>query len=168
MTDCICRGLPAPKSLIGASDDLKKAGKQEPRVSTASLEDVWIRLINLNAKLRSVEKEEVDADFVVAEATRTNRDLDAWRAGVKIGYTISITPMSGQNDHPFSNVKHVYASVWSAEVWNKWRVMKILSQGLILEHSPVDAWSSEDLERCYRVIRDLSVDICLSVPSSRK
>lgn len=142
------------------------------------MEGAWIRVINLNAKLRDVEKEEVDALSVVAEATRTDRELDAWRAGVKPEFTCSITPILDvqevlpaddlPSEDPLSHVRHVYTSEWSAEVWNKWRIMKILSQSLILEYSPAEAMSTEALERCHHVIRELSVDICLSVPSSRK
>lgn len=139
---------------------------------------MWIRFINLYAKLRNVEKEKVDAPYVLAEATRTNRDLDAWRAGVRAEYSCSITPMSDNHHEPFTDdlssedpldsVKHVYTSEWSAEVWNKWRVMKILAQGLILEHSPAEVCQTEDLGRCHRIIREISTDICLSVPSSRE
>lgn len=148
------------------------------RVSATSLEDVWISLMNLNAGFRTgLAKGDADMRWLVAEATRICRNLDAWRDGVSCEREYRVVPLStsiqdaGDDvspEGPFGRFRHVYENHWTVEVWNKWRITKILVHDLILQHYPPQARSAEMIEACESTIRSLSEDVCLSLHSSRK
>lgn len=148
-------------------------------VSKVSLADAYFRYIGLKEKIKTTlgrEPQGTNIQWVVKEAEDIDRDLDVWKLELDPGSNYLVLPITAQDREeeegsrrdlppgpPFTKVYHQYRREAVIRVWNKWRILKILLQRLIFDYGPTPSPTCMK-ERHDSVIRNLSADICLSVP----
>lgn len=173
---------------------IRQQWRRRKVASHGSISEISFRLVNLRAAVKNGEI--TDSRVIRDMALGIDRDLETWRAGVPVEwrYTVvdgSHVAVDTENDtdndgdadtdtdpnpdpdpdHPFEGKTHTYPTLWIAEAWTNWRILRILANQVVVQtqtefpsvednNTPVE---SPRLAR--RVIRQLSTDVCISVSS---
>lgn len=156
------RHIAVPQSLTQSWDTFytsktRKGWQHRNLVSPTSICKISFRLVNLRAALRNGEI--IDVQIAIETAVGIDEDLVSWRESIppEWEYTTVDSPDS------FGGSTHIYPTLWVAEVWKNWRILRILVNQMIGEN---EASSSEpDDERISRallVIRRSSMELCIA------
>lgn len=164
LTDCMQRELPVPDSLLEAGKALQNSPVKRPRSSRTSMGDVYVRYVNIIAAMKATWPP--DRQLLLEEINVLEKALQEWRLGIYPDCDFTTVQGAGFTDGDKCDMpsadgrRHVYKVRWSAHVWNKWRIMRMMIYRLKLDYGMVD-----DRQQCETAIREASMDICLSVPS---
>lgn len=164
------RELPVPGSLLEAGRALDNSPIKRPQSSNVSIGDIYVRYVDVIAAMKaSWPLGHEDMQWLSDEVEVLDTTLQAWRQGIHPQYnytTVHATTMTADDilDLPSTDAtkgrRHVYQNEWSADLWNKWRVICMLLYRLKLDYGILDT-----RKRSETLIREISMDICLSVPS---
>ena len=130
--------------------------------------DVCIRYLDVIAAMRTaLPLGQVDMQWLLNEIDDLDQATQAWEQGIHPDYeytTVHLTPEVAESicDLPsaYKGKRHIYKNKWSPHIWNKWRIMRLLLYRLKLDYGNLDT-----RQNCETRIREISSDICLSVPS---
>ena len=146
---------------------IRRQWQKRKVASPGSISEISFRTINLRAALRSGEIN--DYAEIREIALELDHDLESWRAGMPEGWkytSLSLCDTETYTDTLFAGRSHVYPNNWIADAWNSWRALRILVQQLILENEQSGTRpDTTQISRSVSVIRELSVDICVSILS---
>jgi hypothetical protein len=150
------------------SSDVRKEWQQYKVANKGSMCQISFRIVNLSAALYDREIEEPEE--ILEIALEIERDLEAWkRSGPREWAYTTVADGGAVAKNCFDGKLHIYASSWTAEAWNNWRVLKIYVKHVILEHGlrlPVP--DQRQIVEAITVIRELSTEICMSAFSFNK
>jgi len=94
-----------------------------------------------------------------------DRELQAWSAALPQEWNYQVEILDGPLDGGFGGIRHVYPSLWNAEVWNNWRLVRVLVSRILLDTS-TESHGEPSLEPSVASIvsriRQYSEDICVS------
>ncbi|KAJ9144280.1 Fungal specific transcription factor domain-containing protein [Pleurostoma richardsiae] len=179
---CLQRGISVPPALMETSP-IFNAGPIEEYFDLdrpVSIAEPSFRLANLRA---AIKKGEITDSVAICEAAlQIDRDLDAWSSSVPDEWNYTV--VDGEPpDLYFEGKRHLHKDLWGVHVWNNWRIMRILTNQLILYHggsevitkvtddgstsllAQLDAPEGSIQAAALARIRELSTDICISSPS---
>lgn len=169
MTYCMQKELPVPDILLESARALKNSPVERPRNSKVSMGDIFLRYINFIASMRTKwSLENVDIQWLQKEVDGLDRALQEWRLGIYPDYEYTTVNVAAVADdicnlpvtYSTKEKRHVYKTRLSVYVWNKWRIISMLIYRLRLDYG-----ISHTRDLCENDLRDLSTDICLSVPT---
>jgi hypothetical protein len=159
---CVQQRLTVPPAVVQAAyyfetGSLREKLKRTYAASPASISEMSLRLVNLRAAAKNKHKSNEE----LAQAARAiDADLIMWAEVTPKGWRYAATGTAEDSTH-FRGMKQAYDMPWSVEIWNNWRVLRIAANQ-IMEHSKRMTGNGDQSESL-RLIRELSVDICVSV-----
>ncbi|KAF4892029.1 hypothetical protein CGCF415_v001707 [Colletotrichum fructicola] len=164
---CIQRGARVPAALVEVTTEFESSrlGMRYVNNRPGSLALIGFRIVNLRADIKS--QRITDPDAICQIILDIKSDLQAWAAlQTHRAYYVTevIEPRTGTY---FNGKRHVYTSVWGAQVWNNWRSLGILANEILLNYVDQQNAYNESLKEAMRfeafsAIRNLSTDICIS------
>jgi hypothetical protein len=161
---------PVPHSIVRTTCNFqtsttRQQWQRRKVASPGSISEISFRTINLRAALTSGEIS--DPTIIRATALDMDQDLESWRAGLPRVWLY--TPVKHyESDSPdfFDGQEHIYVNSWITTAWNTWRTLRILVNQIILENEENSAMPDlSQISSAVSTIRELSRDICISVPS---
>lgn len=160
---CMQKRVAVPRALVQTTYDFQSSLMrqlwQKSRVaSPSSITEICFRVVNLRAALR--QGEITDRKVLQKIAMDIDGDLESWTAGLPSSWRYSsIHGPASVAEELLQGVRHVYPTLWVAEAWNNWRILRLLVQQMLLEVSvdPHEIASSQD------IVRRLCTDVCISV-----
>ena len=172
LTYCLKQNKPVPYSLVVASSTFQSSSirenwKTRQVASAGSLCEISFRVVNLRADFRNGR---IDYCATRDKVQDINNDLQTWREAMPAVWKYSTEPAPDGLDHTvFGGVIHSYSSMWVAEAWNSWRLLRILVNQLMQENE-MRAETPNTIRRLLAeaMIRHTSHDLCVSVNSFRK
>jgi hypothetical protein len=133
--------------------------------SPGSICEISFRMVNLRAAFQNGEV--TDPQVIREAALDIDSDLETWRAGVPLNWRYAtIDATEAPVGTCFDGKRHVYPSLWIAEVWNSWRTLRILVNQIIVQNElrssvPGNAQKSIALS----IIHQFSTELCISTTS---
>lgn len=131
--------------------------------SPESISEIGFRIVNLRA---AVTNGTMAATTICETAMAIDRDLEVWRTCVSRNwhYTTANTSQD-EPDTGFMGKVHSYPSMWIAEVWTNWRILRIMANQFFVKGyrllSTVNG--AAQMSVSIEIIRQLSIGICISV-----
>lgn len=109
------------------------------------------------------EKGSISPAAVLERALDIDNDLKIWKDGLppSLRYCVVSTETEPHLEI-FGSERHVYPSPWYAEIWDNWRVQRILVNQIVLQNSP---FPNEYTPLAVSTIQQMSRDLCVSVLS---
>ena len=143
----------------------RKEWQKRKIASPGSITEISFRTINFRAALQSGEI--TDYTTIRSTALGLDQDLENWREGLPEAWRYTTVHLEATGTHAlFDGISHVYANNWIADAWNNWRVLRILVKEIILENETIRTDPDKaQINSAISVIRELSVDICISIYS---
>lgn len=125
------------------------------------------RIINLAAALR--RNEITDPQMVRETAVDLANELKSWTECLPLSWKFDMVDVPESSVHlHFGCRHHRYPSLWIGEAWNNWRALRLIVSQLILRNEIQNNLHDTDLiADASSVIYEMSLDICISVPSFR-
>ncbi|KAK1731956.1 uncharacterized protein BDZ83DRAFT_597303 [Colletotrichum acutatum] len=169
---CMQRGVPVPAALVEITMQFEasRQGTQYNSLRPGSLAVLGFRLVNLSAAMN--RQQITDANAICRIAVDIDSDLNAWasRSSQSDRKFHEVEADASGKEESFNGRRHVYNSVWGAQVWNNWRSLSIVTNRIILNYLDKQSFESDALKDIMRfhsisVIQSLSADICISTPS---
>lgn len=162
--------LPVPLVLVQATYAFENSGirrrwRDRDLASRGSLSVISLRIVNLRAAFKNGEIK--DPEIVREMALAIDSDLEDWRGGVSSNWTYSTTAEVNASDC-FNGERHVYPSIWIAEIWNNWRTLRALVNQIIAQNESRQRYMLDDTGQsqleyhALSKIRSLSTDMCIS------
>jgi hypothetical protein len=133
--------------------------------SPGSISEISFRIVNLRAALQNGEV--TDPRVIREIALEIDGDLETWRAGVPLNWRYAtIDATEALVGTCFDGKRHVYPSLWIADVWNNWRALRILVNQIIVQNElrssvPDNVQKSVALS----IIHQFSTELCISTTS---
>ncbi|ROV94612.1 hypothetical protein VPNG_09225 [Cytospora leucostoma] len=165
LADCMQRELPVPGSLLEAGKALDNSPIERPRSSNVSIGDIYVRYVDVIAAIKaSWPLGHEDMQRLSEEVDDLDATLQAWRQGIHPQYnytTVHVTTITADDipDLPSTDAtkgrRHIYQNEWSADIWNKWRVicvqsliwpLYIVAQEVLNDYC-IRKWAIEQLSR---------------------
>ncbi|KAH7123631.1 hypothetical protein B0J11DRAFT_529503 [Dendryphion nanum] len=166
LTCCLQQQMSVPHCLVKASSafqssNIRENWKTRSVASAGSLCVVSFRVVNLRAAFK---KGDIDYLTVRNEALDINSDLQIWQEGMPSSWMFSSEPaLDSELDAIYGGVIHKYSSMWVAEAWNNWRLLRLLVSQIIQQNekrAPVPDVVRQLLAEA--MIRHTSYDLCVS------
>ncbi|KIW18453.1 hypothetical protein PV08_02741 [Exophiala spinifera] len=162
---CMQKRVVVPRALVQTTYDfhgsLVRQLWQKSRVATpSSITEICFRVVNLRAAL--CQGQVTDWKVLQNAAIDIDNDLESWKAGLPSSWKYSIIHGPAKvSEELLQGVRHIYPTLWVAEAWNNWRILRLLVKQMMLEVSvdPHEIASSQD------AARQLCTDVCISVSS---
>ncbi|OAQ89772.1 fungal specific transcription factor domain-containing protein [Purpureocillium lilacinum] len=130
----------------------------------SSIFEISFRIVNLRAAMLRGDAG-LDRKAARETAMDIDRELQAWSAALPQEWNYQIEILDGPLDGGFGGIRHVYPSLWNAEVWNNWRLVRVLVSRILLDTS-TESHGEPSLEPSVASIvsriRQYSEDICVS------
>ncbi|KAH8698527.1 hypothetical protein BGW36DRAFT_460428 [Talaromyces proteolyticus] len=167
---CMQEEIAIPPGLVRATYDFENSGirqrwRDRKYASPASISEISFRTANLRAALRTGEI--TNPEVIRKLALEIDSDLESWGAVVPPSwhYKIIDDPNAAVGTC-FVGTRHMYPEHWIIEIWNNWRVLRILVNHIVVQNEARLMQGSESKKlAALSVIRQLSTDICISVYS---
>lgn len=164
---CIQRGVRIPPALVEVTTDFEasRLGTYYNSIRPGSLAVIGFQVVNLRAAIKN--QQVTDPDAICRAALDIDNDLQAWASLQSHRRYLELDIIDCSTDTSFNGKRHIYSTVWGAQVWNNWRSLGILTNRIILDYVDEQSFEDELLKRMMRsnslsVIRNLSTDICIS------
>lgn len=146
------------------------------------------RLVKVMAKFAGVQadvREGIlsDSSEIVKMAMAIDLELEQFASNVSASFTYKVETQPGSvsscedekgNFCHYQGTYHIYQSVWSCNIWNNYRYIRILVNDMILDHLRLIALGGHQVldyglfkAHCIRIrdlMRQLATDICCSIP----
>lgn len=137
---------------------------QNSRVaSPSSITEICFRVVNLRAALHRQEEGDdtkMNGKILLNMAVDIDNDLESWAAGLPDSWRYSVVHGPARvAEELLQGVRHVYPTLWIAEAWNNWRILRLLVSQMRLEIS-VDP---QEIATSQNMARRLCTDVCISV-----
>lgn len=170
------RNAPVPKAISEWSMAALEFETDEEAVAT-HLSEIAIKYCNLQA-LMSSHHDHSNSEYLVASLCAIDAEYTDLLNKLPVSFIYNTVTLDEPSEDAFSDYYHVYSSVWTANVWNHYRCVRILVNEhiltlltYILEH-PEEYASSCDKFSSYKNqiltsrsrLLELAHDICSSVP----
>jgi len=164
---CIHQKMPVPLALVRTAYDFRTSAirrdwQHQNVASPGSLSEISFQVVNLRS---AIEKGDLtDEDVIRRAALQIDDDLFGWKATTSHGWhchKVGLPHIRGSE--VLNGQRHVYPSLWVAEVWNNWRILRVVIRQILLQNAaPLDM--SDLLHEADRMaeICELSTDICVS------
>ncbi|KAK1636083.1 hypothetical protein BDP81DRAFT_429010 [Colletotrichum phormii] len=169
---CMHRGVPVPPALVEITMQFEasRQGTEYNSLPPGSLAVLGFRLVNLSAAMNA--QQITDADAICRIAVDIDSDLNAWasRSSQSDRKFHEAEADAPERENSFNGRRHVYNSVWGAQVWNNWRSLSIVTNRIVLDHVDKQNFDDGALKERMRfesisIIQRLSMDICISTSS---
>jgi len=160
---CVQQQVAVPKALVQATyyfqvSTMRQYWRQIDVASPASITEICFRVVNLRAALRTGVI--TDPGVIRTVAMDIDNDLETWSTGLTPSWRYSSVVSPGIHYYDcFNGLRHVYTSLWIAEAWNNWRILRILVNQMLMQ-TGIDL--SETTKK-QNAIRQLSSEVCLTV-----
>ncbi|KAK6379468.1 hypothetical protein LTS17_006386 [Exophiala oligosperma] len=157
-----------PRALVQTTCDfqgsLMRQLWQNSRVaSPSSITEICFRVVNLRAALHRQEEGDdtkMNGKILLNMAVDIDNDLESWAAGLPDSWRYSVVHGPARvAEELLQGVRHVYPTLWIAEAWNNWRILRLLVSQMRLEIS-VDP---QEIATSQNMARRLCTDVCISV-----
>lgn len=132
-----------------------------------TLTDASYRLANLRAAIKA--ESTTDPMALLEEALQIERELKIWRTQITPDLEYTLTHTRDKSGDSFARKRHVYKDLCTAQVWNNWRTLRILTSQIFLKLDKqlssgiADASLSAGRQASrLRLIHEMSSDICIS------
>jgi hypothetical protein len=124
------------------------------------------RLLYLRLAIKSGEI--TDQEAICKAAIEMDRNLEAWRASLKPSW--SYTTVDAGNvpaSTYFDGKRHIYSNLWTAQLWNNWRALRILVNQIILQNKlGSNASNTAQKSNSLSLIYQLSTEFASLLPIS--
>ena len=118
------------------------------------------RLLQLQEDLK---KKDACKTSIFDAAMGLKADLNRWMQSLRLeNEYVVVQKRYSYEDMTFNGACHVYNSPWIAQLWNSWRTITVQVNQVILQSKYHDIKAATEAGE---TIRQISVDICLSVSS---
>lgn len=154
---CMQQKMPIPNESFRIvsnfqSSNIRRQWQKQHLSSPASIFETSIRVVSLYNDLHCSR---ADSQLILQRARRIDEDLRQWK---------HLLPKHWLYEVDTTSSSHTYPSIWIAEIWNCWRVIRIMVQQIIVEIGLKDKTATNiDIANAVSIIRQLSTDICDSV-----
>jgi hypothetical protein len=141
--------------------------------SPGSMCEISFRILNLCASIHSGAIG--GTGEILTLAKDADADLRTWEEVLPASWRYSVvgiprsraTGMFTDDEQSleaiFGEQQHIYPSIWIAEAWDSWRMLRIVVSQIILHHSSVDLDApSKTRSEAVDTIQRLSRDVCVS------
>ena len=172
---CIQQRKPVPAALAQSAYDFQRSSarqrwRKQNLSSPKSIFMVSLQVVNLWAAIGNVQHH--PAHGISEQILDIVHQLEQWRDVLAPNwlYGVVTDPASGPED-PFCGQQHVYPNNWVTEVWNNWRILRILIYKILLQSQVepfLDDRCKTERGKAQSIIRDLSLDICISACTMTK
>ncbi|KAJ9640690.1 hypothetical protein H2204_003319 [Knufia peltigerae] len=165
---CMQKRVAVPRALVQTTCDfqgsLMRQLWQNSRVaSPSSITEICFRVVNLRAALHRQEEGDdtkMNGKILLNMAVDIDNDLESWAAGLPDSWRYSVVHGPARvAEELLQGVRHVYPTLWIAEAWNNWRILRLLVSQMRLEIS-VDP---QEIATSQNMARRLCTDVCISV-----
>lgn len=160
--------MPVPLALVRTTYDFHTSGlrnrwKHRNIASPASICELSYRLVNLRAAFKTGQI--ADPRIILETALDIDDDLETFQAGVHgIWRYSTMNVVDAPTGTYFEGKRHVYPNLWIAEVYNNWRVLRILINQIILQ-SELRVGMSDLAQRSLELVQRFCAELCISVPT---
>ncbi|TEA14430.1 hypothetical protein C8034_v003476 [Colletotrichum sidae] len=166
---CIQQGIRVPSALTEVNSNFERNGVVGPynSIQPVSLAFIGFRIVDLCADIKSHLL--TDSRTICHFALDIKANLKAW-ADLRSETFFEISTVREAANICFEDKKHVYSSVWGAQLWNSWRSLGILINQIILDSLDHLLLHNQEIKRdvyseALYSLRNLSQDICISTPN---
>jgi hypothetical protein len=119
--------------------------------------------VNLRAAIR--DGSITDPNVVRQIVTDMDEDLARWEMSLPQSWSYTETDADDPRVICFNNKRHKYPDLWVADIWNNWRVLRILVCRYALRQDGLSTAACEaDKVNTHLMIQRYSRDVCKSVP----
>jgi hypothetical protein len=137
----------------------------------ADLVAIAAKFVNLYASTKE-KGSLVDSSAVAQEASQLEIELDQWEKSLPENWHYSVVKSGGKSDDIYDGHFHLYRDLWTARVWNNYRLTRIRVNEMFLVHADLlgnfGAFFDEDgaqRSKSLAMISKLAEDVCGSVSS---
>ena len=133
--------------------------------SPGSICEISFRVVNLHAAVSSGEI--TDPQLICQKAFDIDSDLESWKVGLPPQWRYATAAASDETPGTyFDGQRHKYPSLWIADAWNNWRVLRIIVNQIIMQNGGPSSLLN-DIQRASVVsnIRHMSGELCTSAAS---
>ena len=140
-------------------------GERRKKIQPGPIGDMCFRLLDLRAAIKSGDI--TDPKAIREAAIEMDGDLEAWRATLQPSWSYATVDAGDALASTYFEGKcHIYSSLWTAQVWNNWRTLRILVNRIFLQNEiRSGAPDSTHESTALSLIHQLSTEICISVSS---
>ncbi|KPM38717.1 hypothetical protein AK830_g7849 [Neonectria ditissima] len=167
---CAQQHLPVPPVLVKTTHNfqastIRQQWQLESLASDGSICEISFRLVNLRAVCKACV---TDPEAIRKVALDIDAELESWQAGMSQKWRYTTVDVSKPSGNLFEGKRHVYPNLWIAEIWNNWRIMRVLANQIIRQMECYSGVSSYEPEsNALAAIQRLSADVCISISSFR-
>jgi hypothetical protein len=127
------------------------------------ISELCLRYLELRSAAR---RNAMSLQDIRAAAVDIDSKLEVWKGDLEtsLAYTVVDADKGTRGSSCWAGKRHVYPTIWSAQVWNSWRTLRILVNQLLLSTDLAceDAFSAVQISVSVSVLRQLSTDLCIS------
>jgi hypothetical protein len=127
------------------------------------------RLVELRTIIKS--KEALDSGEILQASLQIEADLVSWEASLPLDWKFVTIETEEEYEYTYSGKYHIYNDIWTANMFNHYRTMRIIVNEIILDHLPALSTSFSlmdinlDLQKrqSMQAISQNALHICLGV-----
>lgn len=160
---CLHHGLPVPDTIQEYSrrDQFRRSVEDD-------IHTQFVDIVIACCSLRAASKQRrLPLTTILHTALQLDAELQAWANSLPEGWNYR-TVRANQCEGVLENHYHVYHNLWTANIWNCYRTVRVLLGAMITSSitalPTVSALDSNQRDQSRILMRDLSRDICASAP----
>ena len=121
-------------------------------------------MVNLRASFK--DGSVIDPRVLRKKALDIEQDLKDWKATVPQAWHYDVVDAGeAASDTCFEGKRHIYGNIWVGEIWNNWRVLRILVNQILYQNEDEFDTPDEHLKATtLSIIHEHSTQICESSP----
>ncbi|KAJ6446989.1 fungal specific transcription factor domain-containing protein [Purpureocillium lavendulum] len=117
------------------SSRTRQRWRQGHIATPSSIFEISFRIVNLRARMLRGE-EGLNRQAVRKAALDVDEELQRWRAALPAEWNFEVHVPAAPLENAFGEKRHIYPSLWNAEVWNNWRLVRLLVSRVLLDTGP--------------------------------
>ncbi|KAF2656273.1 hypothetical protein K491DRAFT_392766 [Lophiostoma macrostomum CBS 122681] len=168
LTACLQHHERVPTALVNSAKDfassaLRQQWRHRHIASPGSITEISFRLVNLRAAIK--DGSITDINVIRQIVTTMNEDLTSWETSLSPSWAYTETDTKDPYVMYLGEKRPGYPNLWIADIWNNWRVLRILVYRYTLRQDGLcTATCQADKVKAHLMIQRYSMDICNSVP----
>ncbi|UNI13607.1 hypothetical protein JDV02_000334 [Purpureocillium takamizusanense] len=146
------------------TSSLRQRWRRSNIATPSSIFEISFRIVNLRAAMLGRDAQ-LDRKSAREAALDIDRELQAWKESLPGEWNYQDEILDTALDDGFGGRRHAYPSLWNAEVWNNWRLVRVLVSRVLLDTSTEnddEPKPGSSVASIVSRIQQLSEDICIS------
>jgi hypothetical protein len=139
--------------------------ERSKKITQSPMGEIHFRLLDLRAAIKSGEI--TDSKAIREAAIKIEDELEAkWATMQPTSSYATVDICDAPMGTYFQGKRHIYSNIRTAQKWNYWRTLRILTNGIILQYRIQPGTFDNALDvTALSIIHQMSTEICICAPT---